>query len=278
MLPFRPAAPGHPIYPPSVAVPAGPAGEALYRLSASRSVGPWLPRPPGYFSQSFAPPYSHSVNVPLIAYYQPPGFAWRINPVPWVRPILYPVDAAHKATAASPTGIESVTPSSSQELAAQKTASPDQTAAKSSDQTVVEEEIDVVNANDIDKPLDDARAGKADSTQLTVRRPNMVRSGPRGRTIYNTHQLQIMRDRFDKRRYIEPQEAIELAYALGITVKSLNIWFSNERRRAKFTSNYSAKPRLSRNYSRRQVNDHLSTSAISRPIDILPPLKERDSR
>lgn len=250
MLPFRPAAPGHPIYPPSVAVPAGPAGEALYRLSASRSVGPWYPRPFGYFSQSFLPPYSNGINAPFMGYHQAPGFVWHINPVSGVRPIMYPVDAAHSASAA---GIESVTPFSSP-------ASPDQTVARSSDQTVVEEEeINVVNANNFDKPLDDTRAGKADSTQLMVSRPHMVSNVPRNRITFNTYQLRIMRDRFDKHHYIDRREASELACVLGIPSRSLLIWFSNERRRVKLTSNLPVTPRLSRNYTRCRASDLLAT-------------------
>lgn len=263
MLPFRPATPGHPIYPSSVAVPAFPTSEALYGLSASRSVGPWYPHPSGYFSQSFPPPCSNGINAPFMGYHQPPGFAWRINPVLGVSPIMYPVDTAHGAT-----GIESVTPSSSPELAAQKTAT-GQTVANGSDQTVVEEEIDVVKADDIGKPLDDNRAGKADSTQLTGKRPNKVRSGPRTRTAFTMYQLQIMRDRFDKHHYIDKPEARELACVLGITARSLRIWFANERRRIKFTSNLPATPQLSRSYARRQVSDLFATSEIRRPNDAL---------
>lgn len=262
MLPFRPAAPGHPIYPPSVAVPIGSASKALYGLSTSRSVGPWHSHPLGYFSQPFPPPCSNRINAPFVSYH-------RINPVFGVRPIMYPVAMVHRDTAASSTGIEPVTPSSSPELAGQKTASPDQTVARSSDQTGVEKEIGVIKADGTDKPMDDNRPGKADSTQPTRIRPNKVINGPRSRTTFNTSQLRMMRDRFGKHPYIDPPEAIELAYALGITEKSLSIWFANERRRVKFTSKLPATPQLSRNYSRRRTSDLFTTSEISRPNDAL---------
>lgn len=272
MLPFRPTTPGHPIYPPSVAVPIGPASEALYRFSAPRSIGPGYPHPLGYLSQSFPSLCNNGFNAPFMGYHQPPGFVWRINPVSGVRPIIYPVDMAHRAAASSSTGIESVAPFSFPERAAQKTASRDQTVAKSSDQTVVKEEIDVFKADDAGRPLDDNRA---DSTQPTRKHPTRVRNGPRTRTTYNTLQLRIMRDRFDKHRYIDQPEAIELAFALGITPKSLLIWFSNERRRVKFTSNSPVAPQLSRNYSRRRAIDLFGISEISRPSDALI---EKDTR
>ena len=261
MLPFRPVAPGHPIYPPSVAAPVGSASGALYGLCASRSVGPWHPHPLGYCSQPFPPIRSDGVNAPFMGYQQLPGLVWRINPVFGVRPMMNPVDTARRATATEP-----VTRSSFPELAAEKTACPDQTVARSSGQTAVVEKIDVVTAADIGKPLDDNRA---DSTQPTRIRPNKVRNGPRSRTTYNTHQLRTMRDRFDKSRYIDHPEATELAFKLGITPKSLLIWFSNERRRARFTSNVPATPPLSRGYSRRRVSELFASSAISRPNDAL---------
>ena len=272
MLPFRPVAPGHPIYLPSVAEPVGPASEALYRLAASRSVGPWYPPPLGYFSQPFPPPFSNGINAPFMGYHQPPELAWRINPVYGVSPILHPADTAHGATVAPSTGIKPVSLASSPERTAQKTASPNQTDAGSSGQTVVDQEIDVVKADDIAKPLDNNRAGTADSTQPTRKRPN---KGPRSRTVFTMHQLRIMRDRFDKHRHIDRPEAHELACVLGITEKSLSIWFSNERRRVKLTSNLPDKPQLSRGYARRQVSDLFATSEIRRPNDALI---EQDTR
>ena len=270
MVPFRPTTPGHPIYPPSVAVPVGPSSEALYRLSAFRSIGPGYPHPLGYLSQSFSSLCNNGFNAPFMGYQQPPGLVWRINPVFGVRPIMYPVATARRDTAAPSTGVEPVKPSSSTELAGQKTASPDQTVARSSDQTGVEKEIGVVKADGINKPLDDNRPGKADSTQPTSKRPNNVISGFRSRTTYSRSQLQTMRDRFRKRPYIEQPEAIKLADSLGVTEKSLSIWFANERRRTKLTSNkLPATPQLSRNYSRRRVNDLFATSEISRPNDAL---------
>lgn len=227
MLPFHPAVPGNCVSPPLIRASPGSASAALQRLSALHVVEMSQSQPSGHFNQYYPSPYTNPLDTGCTEYHQPTGFVWSVNPVPDVRPQMYPVDTAWEAPAEPPIQIEAVTPANSPIPA-----------AASGDQTAVNIET-AVEADDVGVLLRDDTVARADDRRPTSRGASKVTGGARKirkKIIFNTEQLEIMRFRFGIDPYIGRLEACRLARELGVEAKPLLTWFANERRRVRNAS------------------------------------------